>query len=144
MRFLGLINESLRTIRPAEGNIMKNLIRVAAATLLLTLTTVLAAADATGKWVAEMPGRDGNTMTQTYVLKVDGAVLTGTVAGRGGETPISNGKVDGDNISFEVTRSRGEQSFTMKYTGKIEGDTLKLTWSGPNGQSREATAKRAN
>jgi hypothetical protein len=123
---------------------MKNLIRVAAATLLLTLTTVLTAADASGKWVVEVPGRDGNTMTQTYVLKADGATLTGTVSGRGGETPISNGKVDGDNISFEVTRSRGEQSFTMKYTGKLEGETLKLTWSGPNGQSRETTAKRAN
>lgn len=122
---------------------MKNWIRVGAVTLLLGLGTILAAADATGKWVAEMPGRDGNTMKQTYTLKVDGATLTGTVAGRNGETPISNGKVDGDTISFEVTRSRDGNSFTMKYTGKLEGDTLKLTSTGPNGQSRETIAKRA-
>ncbi len=124
---------------------MKNLIRVAAATFLLGLATVLAAADAAGKWVAEMPGRDGNTMKQTYDLKVDGSTLTGTVSGgRGGETPIQNGKVDGNNISFEVTRSRGGDSFTMKYTGTIDGDTLKLAWTGPNGQARETTAKRVN
>lgn len=123
---------------------MKSLIRVAAATLLLTLATVLAAADATGKWVAEAPGRDGTPTKQTYTLKVDGAALTGTVAGARGEAPITNGKVDGENISFEVTRERDGQSFTMKYVGKVEGDTLKLTLTGPNGQAREIAAKRAN
>lgn len=124
---------------------MKNLIRAAAATLLLGLATILAAADATGKWVAEMPGRDGNTMKQIYMLKVDGATLTGTVAGgRGGETPIQNGKVDGNNISFEITRTRDGNSMTIKYTGTLDGDSLKLSAAGPNGQPREVVAKRAS
>jgi hypothetical protein len=124
---------------------MRNLFRVGATTLLMLvgLAATMAAADATGKWVAETPGRDGNTMKQTYTLKVDGANLTGSVSGRNGETPISNGKVDGDNISFEVTRTRDGNSFTMKYTGKIEGNTLKLSFTGQNGQTRETVAKRA-
>ena len=122
---------------------MKKLIQVAAATLMLGLATILAAADVTGKWVAEVPGRDGATMKQTYTFKSDGATLTGSVSGRGGETPIANGKVDGNTISFEVTREMRGNSMTMKYTGTIDGDTLKLSWAGPNGQSREATAKRA-
>ena len=36
--------------------------------------------------------------------------------GRGGADEISNGKVDGDNITFEVTREFNGNSFTTKYT----------------------------
>ena len=66
-----------------------------------------------------MQGRDGTPRTQTFEFKADGATLTGTVSGMQGEpTPIQNGKVDGDNISFEVTRSRGGNSFTRSTRAK--------------------------
>jgi hypothetical protein len=105
------------------------------------------AADVSGKWTYEQPGRQGgNPMTVTLTLKADGAALTGSVSGRQADTPISNGKVDGDNISFEVTRETQNGAMTMQYSGKVAGGEIKfsVTRKGADGQAREFTAKRAS
>jgi hypothetical protein len=100
------------------------------------------AADVSGKWTYEM-SRGGNTMTSTITLKADGATLTGSVSGRNGDTAIANGKVDGDNVSFEVTREGPNGTMTMHYTGKAGGDEIKFTVTRQGGEPREFTAKRA-
>ncbi len=65
---------------------------------------------------------------QTFTFKTSGSTLTGTVeGGRGGPVDITNGKVDGDNVSFEVTREMNGNSMTAKYSGTVSGDTMKLT-----------------
>ena len=87
----------------------------------------LMAADATGKWTAEMQGRNGNTMTITMNLKADGDKLTGTVSGRNGDTDISNGKIDGDNVMFDVVHEYNGNSMTQHYVGKLDGDTIHFT-----------------
>lgn len=99
------------------------------------------AADATGKWTAEMQGRNGNAMTVNMNLKADGAKLTGTVGGRNGDTDISDGKVDGDNVSFSVVREFNGNQFKQNYKGKLDGDTIHftVTMEGGNGGSRERT-----
>ena len=51
-------------------------------TILLVVAFVAMAADITGKWVAEQPGRNGGPARQiTFDLKADGATLTGTMTG---------------------------------------------------------------
>jgi hypothetical protein len=85
------------------------------------------AADVTGKWTAEMQGRNGNTMTINMNFKADGAKLTGTVSGRNGDTDISDGKVDGDNVSFTVVREMGGNQMKQNYKGKLDGDTIHFT-----------------
>lgn len=122
-------------------------------TILLVAAFGLMAADASGKWVAEQPSRNGGAPRQTtFNFKVDGSKLTGTVTTpgmRGGEpttTEISEGKVDGDNISFTVTRSFGDRTMKQEYTGTVSGDSinLKVNMEGPNGpMTREMTAKKA-
>lgn len=113
--------------------------------LLVGLLAVSAwAADVTGKWTAEVPGRDGEKRTQTYNLKADGGKLTGTVSGMmGQDAEISDGKVDGDNISFKVVREFNGNTMTMEYSGKVSGDSLDLTMKTPRGE-RKVTAKRAS
>ncbi|HEY3940643.1 MAG TPA: hypothetical protein VGL97_24655 [Bryobacteraceae bacterium] len=91
------------------------------------VTAALWAADVNGKWTAEMQGRNGNTMTVNMNLKADGDKLTGTVSGRNGDTDISDGKVDGDNVSFKVVREFNGNKRTMEYKGKMEGDTIHFT-----------------
>ncbi|HML17159.1 MAG TPA: hypothetical protein VK419_09040 [Bryobacteraceae bacterium] len=93
---------------------------------LVALTSLVAfAADVTGKWTSEATGKGG---PQTFNLKQDGGKLTGTVeGGRGGAVEISNGKVDGDNVSFEVVREMGGNSMTIKYTGTVSGASMKLS-----------------
>jgi len=116
------------------------------------------AADVTGKWVAEVQGRNGNTQQMTFTLKAEGSALTGTVmggmggrrGGGGGGAPqaaeISNGKVDGDKVSFEVKREFNGNEFVTKYEGTLSGDTLNLkeTRNGQNGPTtRDISAKRS-
>jgi hypothetical protein len=122
---------------------------------LLALACVAMAADATGKWTMEQAGRGGGPpRVSTIDLKVDGAKLTGslTAPGRGGgdpvATPISNGKVDGDKISFELVRQMGGNSMTMKYEFTVKADEMagKITMPGMDGgdpRVMDVTAKRA-
>ena len=112
----------------------------------LAAVTIMAA-DVTGKWTAEMPGRDGNTMTTTMNLKADGSALTGTVSGRRGDTDISAGKVDGNNVTFDLVRDTPNGKFTTHYVGTLDGDTIHFTIKtegGPNGpMERKLDAKRS-
>jgi hypothetical protein len=115
------------------------------------------AADVTGKWTYEMAGRQGgNPRPVTLNLKADGSKLTGTVSGMmgrgggGGGTPpdmeIMNGKVDGNNVSFETKMEFQGNTRVTKYEGTLAGDELKLkisreTQNGP--QTNDVTAKRS-
>jgi len=101
------------------------------------------AADATGKWVAQVPGRDGQTRETTINLKAEGEKLTGTVSGRQGDTAISEGKIKGDDLSFDVTMSFQGNSVKIEYTGKLVGDEIKFKRHREGSdQSTEFTAKR--
>jgi hypothetical protein len=116
--------------------------------LVLSLTAVFSvvvfAADASGTWKASIETPNG-TMENTFTLKVAGDKLTGTITmGQMGEAPISEGKVDGDNVSFAVVRERDGNQFKIAYKGKVAGDEMKLTGEVV-GMDRtfEMTAKRA-
>jgi len=117
-------------------------------TILLVASFSLLAADLTGKWVAEQPGRNGGPPRQTtFVLKADGDKLTGTMTGggRGGApTPIeiTDGKVDGDKVSFTVKRETQNGPMETKYNGTVSGDELKLKFTMMD-QERELVAKRS-
>jgi len=104
------------------------------------------AADVNGKWVAQVPGRDGQTRETTFNFKVEGDKLTGTVSGRQGDNPISDGKISGDDISFSVTAGGGGgNTFKLIYKGKVAGDEIKFTRTREGGDQpgQEFTAKRA-
>lgn len=104
-----------------------------------------------GTYTWTMQGRQGGTpRTNTLVLKVDGEKLTGNVSstGRNGqavETPIENGKIAGDKVSFDVTREFNGNKMTTKYSGKVTADAIKgkaeFERNGET-QSREWEAKR--
>lgn len=106
---------------------------------------VAAAADVTGKWTAEIPGRNGNTQNVTFNLKADGSNLTGNMSTQRGELPISDGKVDGDSISFNTVMKMQDNEITMKYKGKVSGDTIKFTRTvnfNGNERTSDFTAKK--
>ncbi|MGE5647519.1 MAG: hypothetical protein ACM336_17210 [Acidobacteriota bacterium] len=103
------------------------------------------AADVTGKWTAQMPGRGGQVREVTFNLKVEGDQLTGTVSGPRGESPISDGKIDGDTISFTQAISFNGNEMKILYKGKVSNDEIKFTRErqGGEGRTQEFTAKRA-
>ncbi len=118
---------------------------------LILLVTVFAlfaglavAADITGKWTAQVPGREGQMREMTFDLKAEGATLTGTVSGgQGGANPISEGKINGNEISFVVTVERNGNTMKQSYSGTLAGDELKMKRQGRQGNPVEFTAKRA-
>lgn len=125
--------------------------RCGAVLALLFAATLAHAADANGKWTWVSPGRNGGPdRTNTLTLKVEGTKLTGNVAapGREGkvtETAISDGKLDGDTVTFSVVREFNGNSMTSKYNGKVSADKItgkiEFTRQG-EAQSRDWEAKR--
>ncbi len=100
------------------------------------------AADIDGKWTGQIQGRNG-PQTQTLMLKSDGGTLTGSVqGGRGGPVEISDGKIDGANVSFSVVREFQGNKITQEFKGTVSGGELKLTVSGGRGGPAEVTYKR--
>src|SRR5215469_9551756 len=114
---------------------------ISACIVLGTMAGLARAADISGKWVAQVPGRNGQTRETTFNFKVDGSKLTGTVSGPRGDNPISDGKVDGGDISFTVAVSFNGNDIKMNYKGKVSGDEIKFTRTiegGPGGGNMPA------
>ncbi|MFN0101655.1 MAG: hypothetical protein ACKV2U_06135 [Bryobacteraceae bacterium] len=104
---------------------------------------VAAAADVTGKWIAQVPGRDGQTREVVYNLKSEGAKLSGTMSGpQGNEIAINDGKIDGDNVAFSVKLEFNGNSMVRNYTGVVAGDEIKMKSQTQRG-AQEFVAKRA-
>jgi hypothetical protein len=108
---------------------------------------LLAAANPSGRWMAEFQGPQGNTVHSVMSFKVEGETLTGTVEGpRGGQTPITDGKIQGDELTFAVIRHWQGVDFRTIYHGTIKRDVIHFTVTreGGDGLTREFDAKRGS
>jgi hypothetical protein len=106
--------------------------------ILMLLAVALYAADVAGKWSGEVPGRGGQTAA-TFVFKVDGDKLTGTMTGPQGEAALQEGKVAGDKISFSTMGANAK----ILFEGTVSGSDIKMTRTREGGQAREFTLKKA-
>ena len=113
---------------------------------MLAATLVAHAADISGKWTAQVPGRDGQTRETTFNFKVDGEKLTGTTTGMNGDVPITDG------IESRATPSPSTSWPTstapdvrIVYKGTVAGDEIKFTRQreGSDRPPAELVAKRA-
>jgi hypothetical protein len=122
---------------------MKTIITIACIAALAVV--VAAAADISGKWTGDVPGRGGDATATTFNFKVDGEKLAGTMTGPQGEVPLQEGKVAGNQISFSTTLDFGGNSVKLLYKGTVAGDQIKMTREreGGGGQAREFTIKRS-
>lgn len=121
---------------------MKKLFAICAALLLMFGAAKAMAADVTGSWTTQMQTMDGNMTTITFNFKQDGGSLTGTVAGPIGDPiTITNGKVDGDKLTFDVSFN----GITIHHDATVSGDTIKMTTKTDDGQfpPRELTLTRS-
>ncbi len=111
---------------------------------MLTFTLAIWAADVSGKWTAQVPGRNGNMREVTFNLKASGEKLTGTMSGRNGDIEISEGRVSGDNVSFSVTQEFGGNTVKQTFSGKVTGGEIMFKREGGQGGPVEFIAKRAS
>ncbi|MGD2122103.1 MAG: hypothetical protein PVJ76_10185 [Gemmatimonadota bacterium] len=124
------------------------------AVLLLFLTPSLQAQDVTGDWVLTYTtaGRGGEAMERSmeFTFTQDGSTVTGTTvfarmgrppgggAGRNVPDPepieINNGKMEGDKLTFVVSRSMGQQEITMTFMATVSGNTMEGTLTTAGGR----------
>lgn len=90
-----------------------------------------------GNWAGEMTMGNGRTFQMSYVFQTNGEELTGSAESQWGSTPISNGKISGTKLSFDVQNGNRSRS----YEGKIDGDELILK-SGEGDNVREMILKK--
>jgi hypothetical protein len=115
-------------------------------TLLLVLCGITAAGaqdkGIEGEWQAIFNTPIG-AMNCRYTFKVKGKVLTGSVvaemSGNKSESEITEGKIDGDKVTFVWVYNNDVQ---MSSTGKLAGDELKLTRQAGTYGTEEAVATR--
>jgi hypothetical protein len=112
------------------------------AVLFLTLgSAAVLAADFSGKWTADVTTPRG-TQTYNFDFHVNGAALTGKITNPRGEFDITEGKIDGDNISFTQVMNFNGNEMKMVYTGKADGDTIKFTRQAGDRPAVSFTATR--
>jgi hypothetical protein len=121
---------------------MKKLLMICAVVAMTLFAGKAMAADVTGSWTTTMQTQDGNSTQITFNFKQDGAILTGTVQGSMGDPmEITNGKVDGDKFTFDVSFN----GMTIHHNCTVDGDTIKMSTKTDSGDfpAMELTLTRA-
>jgi len=100
------------------------------------LSLAVFAADVSGPWTGVFHTREGGAFETNLVLQTSGDNLTGTFQqGNSDEIQIENGKINGDQLTFTVTRGSGDKTRKVNLSGKVDGNTMKLTVQ-PEGATR--------
>ena len=103
-------------------------VRISALVLgLMLLAAPAFAADVDGKWAGSLEVGQG-PVNVAFDFKSDGTTLTGSTTGPDGSAlAIKNGKIDGKNITFNVTLDFGGMPFELNYKGVVSPTEIKLT-----------------
>ena len=101
--------------------------------LILMLVSLLSlaamAADLSGNWTGTFHTREGGAFETNLTLKQSGDTVTGQFqSGNNDPIDIENGKVNGDTVTWIITRGTGDKTRKINYTGKVEGNTMHLTF----------------
>jgi len=105
---------------------MTKIFRFSALAIFCVVTGLAYAADVSGTWTASFDTQVGK-QTYTYTLKVDGAALTGTAKSNMlGDSTLSDGKVDGNKISFVEKGTYQGMPLQFNYTGELAGDEIRF------------------
>jgi len=118
--------------------------KIVCTTVFMLMACFAFGADVDGKWTSEMDMM-GTPMVLNYNFKADGNKLTGTTGpeGMGPETAISEGKIDGNNISFAVMVDMMGSEMKITYKGAISGSEIKLDMDMGMGEPMKLILKKA-
>ena len=86
--------------------------------------------------------RQDQEQKHSIKLKQEGDKVTGVyVPPRGDEVELKDVKLDGNEISFAITRTVQNNERTIKYNGTVEGDTIKGKSEMPGRDGGEARSR---
>ncbi len=113
-----------------------------AAMLVLAPLLTAHAADVSGTWTATFDTEIGE-QSYTYELEADGMTLTGTASSANGDVEITDGKVDGHQISFVENLTFQGMELEITYTGTmVSDDEIEFTRDVAGMSTEELTATR--
>ena len=91
----------------------------------------LLGADLTGIWIGQIPGRTGDLQDIAFKFTQDGAALGGKLYGDYQSTPITEGKISGDQVTFLVIapEQAGNQinRTRLRFSGTLKDGEIELT-----------------
>jgi hypothetical protein len=89
------------------------------------------AADFAGIWIGQAPGRNGEPQDVAFKFTQEGATLGGKLYGDYQSTPITEGRISGDQVSFVLLapEQSGNQinQARLRFTGILKGGEIELT-----------------
>jgi hypothetical protein len=95
--------------------------------ILLFVSLAASGADLSGVWKLTYITENGHQRESKLELKVEGDSLTGTFSSERGTARIESGKINGDEITFDLVRKSNNDEITVHFKGKVEGGAMKLT-----------------
>lgn len=98
-------------------------------------------ADLNGNWKGILTAPDGNEYPLNYTFKVDGDKLTGTGQSPQGAVDLTDGKIKGDSLFFNIDVNGVQVLNSGKYY--TAGDSISLTLDY-QGMKMHTTLKRAD
>jgi hypothetical protein len=121
------------------------LLRRAISLAVLTLAFLAAAwgAGASGKWTATFNTQVGE-QKYTWDLTADGSKLTGKYTSSNGNGEITEGKIQGDDLSWVEMLKFQDMDLRIEYKAKLSGDELRITRKVADVATEEGVAKRSN
>ena len=111
---------------------------VAAFIAVLAIAATAFAADVNGKWVGSVDTPNG-PFELTYELKADGETLTGSVTSAMGTVAITNGRIAGDKLTYDVEIESGK--IAHEATINAEGTEIVVKATGDWGTSEYVVKK---
>jgi hypothetical protein len=114
--------------------------------LIMALSTLCAlAADISGNWKATADF-NGQSMERTFTFKVDGSKVTGeTTSSFAGKSEITDGKIEGDTVTFTINVNLGDSPMKLTYKGKISADGKEIHFTVEGAQGNiEWNAKKVS
>ena len=122
---------------------MAKITRVLALAIFCVVAGLAHAADVDGTWTASFDTQVGK-QEYTYVLTVDGTTLTGTAKSNlVGDSTLSEGKVDGNKLSFVERGTYQGMPLQFNYTGELVGDEIRFKRELMGFPAEEFVAKRS-
>jgi hypothetical protein len=97
---------------------------------------------ADGAWRAEYKMSRGRSHTFTLILKTSDRTLSGTISSPRGSVNITEGTIDGRNVTLKVNRRANYDEIPVTYTGTIDGDVMRLSMRVGAREPIPVTARR--
>ena len=110
--------------------------------LAVAFLAIVYAAGATGKWTATFNTQVGE-QKYTWDFTAVGSKLTGKYSSTNGNGEITDGKIDGNNLSWVENLDFQGMPLRIEYKATLSGDELKITRKVADVATEEGVAKRS-